>query len=498
MATPIKSKSKRPTKGASEIRREEVQQAVKSACDQMRIEGVPPRDYVEQLSWLFFLKAFEESENRREEEAAFNDTPYERRLEGKFRWSKWASRTDRPDQMLTFVNTKLFPRLRRLGGDPLAVRLGRIFSTIKNHQSRGSSFARVVAQVNRLHFNDRTDVIVLSEIYERLLKDVAQVAGYAGEFYTPRHIVNSMVQVVSPRMGNRVYDPCFGSAGFLFIAAQAIRNSQPTMSGEELERFHKQTFYGREMGPLAYLLGTMNLILHDISEPSLELVNTLEVHSNAVPESAKYSVILANPPYGGKMTKQLQTNFTVRSGSTEVLFLQHIMKSLARGGRAGVIVPEGVLFRGGPDQRVRERLLKEFNLHTVLSLPAGCFLPYTGVKTNILFFNREEDERGTKSVWFYELTNDGFELRQTRRPIKGDQFPKFLSKWKNRTRSANSWTLSINEIEKRGWDLSAKNPKRKDDNNHRTALDLVQSIKAKEQRVVALLGDLEVLLEGGI
>lgn len=495
MAIASKTESPQSANGTSESRRQEVQQAVKNACDQMRVEGVPPRDYVEQLSWLFFLKAFEEAESRREEEAAFDDTPYERRLGGEYRWSSWAKGTDRPDEMLAFVNGKLFPHLQNMSGDAVAARLSRIFSTVKNQQSRGPSFARVVAQVDRLHFSDRTDVIVLSEIYERLLKDVAEVAGYAGEFYTPRHIIDAMVKVVAPRMGDRVYDPCFGSGGFLFISAQAIRDDKRSMSGEELERFHKETFYGREMGPLAYLLGTMNLILHDIREPNLELVNTLEVHSNDVPERAKYSVILANPPYGGKLAQQLQTNFTVRSGSTEILFLQHIMRNLAPGGRAGVIVPEGVLFRGGPDQRVRQSLLKEFNVHTVLSLPAGCFLPYTAVKTNVLFFNREDNERSTEAVWFYDLTNDGFELKQTRRPIEGDQFPDFLAKWKERAESENSWTLPIGEIEKRGWDLSAKNPNRKDDYEHRPALDLVQSIKAKEGRVFALLDELEEILE---
>jgi type I restriction enzyme M protein len=275
-----------------------------------------------------------------------------------------------------------------------------------------------------------------------------------------------------------------------------IRTSKPSWSGEELERFHKETFFGREMGPLAYLMGTMNLILHDVHEPSLELVNTLETHSNIVPEDRKYSVVLANPPYGGKLAQQIQTNFTVRSGSTEVLFLQHIMKTLARRGRAGVVVPESVLFRGGPDLKVRQKLLKEFNLHTVMSLPAGVFLPYTGVKTNIIFFNREEDERQTDSVWFYELMNDGFELKQTRRPIEGEQFSDFLAKWQKRVEGENSWTVSLADIEKRGFDLSAKNPNRKDDYEHRPALDLVQSLKVKEERVFALLGELEEMLEG--
>jgi type I restriction enzyme M protein len=484
------------TNGVSEHRRQEVQQAVKNASDQMRVEGVPPRDYVEQLSWLFFLKAFEETENRREEEAEFDDMSYRRRLDGEYRWSSWAKRTDRPDEMLAFVNGKLFPYLQNMGDDALAVRFSRIFSTIKNHQSRGPSFARVVAQIDKLQFNEKTDVIVLSEIYERLLKDVAEVSGYAGEFYTPRHIIRAMVSVVQPRAGDKVYDPCFGSAGFLTESAAAIRAGKPSWSGEELERFHKETFYGREMGPLAYLMGTMNLILHDVHEPNLELVNTLETHSNTVPEDKKIPVILANPPYGGRLAQQLQTNFTVRSGSTEVLFLQHIMKNLARGGRAGVVVPEGVLFRGGPDLKVRQKLLDEFNVHTVLSLPAGVFLPYTGVKTNILFFNREEDERRTESVWFYELTNDGFELKQTRRPIEGEQFTDFLSKWKDRVEGENSWTVPRVMIEKDDFDLSAKNPNRKDDYEHRPALNLVQGIKAREERVFALLTELEEILEG--
>jgi type I restriction enzyme M protein len=240
--------------GISKHRRQEVQQAIDNACDQMRSEGVHPRDYVEQLSWLFFLKAFEETENRREEEAAFDETPYERRLDGPYRWSAWTKKIDRPDDMLKFVDGELWLKLQNLGDDPIAHRFRRIFSSIKNHQSRGPSFARVVAQVDKLHFSERTDVIVLSEIYERLLKDVAQVSGYAGEFYTPRHIIRAIVQVVAPRFGDRIYDPCFGSAGFLSEAAEEIRRQKHSFSTEEQDRFHKETFFGRELVPLAYLM----------------------------------------------------------------------------------------------------------------------------------------------------------------------------------------------------------------------------------------------------
>jgi type I restriction enzyme M protein len=480
------------TQDQIEHRRQEVVQAIDNACDQMRSEGVQPHNYVEQLSWLFFLKAFDESESRREEEAGFEGTEHQRLLDGEYRWFAWASKTNRADEMLGFVDKNLWPHLRGLHDGPVAERISRIFSTVKNHQTRGASFARVVTQVNKLHFSEKTDVDVLSEIYERLLKDVASVAGYAGEFYTPRHIIGAMVQVVKPRLGERVYDPCFGSGGFLWMAASEIRRHAGQMGLEQLEQFHKRTVYGRELRPLAYLNGTMGLLLHDVSETNLELVNTLEVHSNSVPERDKYSVILANPPYGGKLPQQVQTNFTVRSASTEILFVQHIMANLAKGGRAGVIVPEGVLFRGGPDATVRERLLREFNVHTILSLPAGLFLPYTGVKANVLFFNRDADGRGTESTWYYELTNDGFELKQTRKPIAGSQLPDFLEKQATRAVSERSWLVKVADL--KNYNLSAKNPNRKEDYEHRPALELVQSMKVKQERTGELLDELESLL----
>lgn len=482
-------------------RRQEVHQIVKNACDQLNQEGVDARNYVEQLAWLFFLKAFDEAETRREEEAAFDDQEYERRLPAEYAWSSWAKDTDHPDRMLEFVDGKLWVKLtspdpkKGMGDDLLAQRFRRIFDNVRNYCRRGTTFARIVQQVDKLHFSSETDVIVLSEIYEDLLKRVAaDSAGYAGEFYTQRHIIRAMVEVVQPQPGERVYDPCFGTAGFLGESADYIRRNS-TLSGPQLDELQQKTFYGMEVKPLTYLLGTMNMILHGIEGANLELTNTLEVHSQNVGEKTKYEVILSNPPYGGKMAQEMQTNFRVRSSATECLFVQHIMANLAKGGRAGVIIPEGVLFRGGPDQKVRKELLEQFKVHTILSLPAGCFLPYTGVKTNVIFFDRPKDGGVTESVWFYELTNDGFELKQTRRPMEGSQIPDFLAKWRTREEGENSWTVPIAEIIERDYDLSAKNPNRKDDYEYRPALELVQSIKAKEDRIMNLLSELEGILE---
>lgn len=486
-------------------RRQEVRQLVKNACDELNQEGVAARNYVEQLAWLFFLKAFDEAEARREQEASFDDSDFERRLTGKFAWSSWARKSDHPDEMLEFVNGPLWLKLTSadptigLGDDLLAQRFQRIFQNVRNYCRRGVTFARVVQQVSKLHFADDTDVHVLSEIYEDLLKRVAaDSAGYAGEFYTQRHVIRAMVDVVHPKAGDRVYDPCFGTAGFLGESADAMRRSA-NLSAKQLGALQKTTFYGLELKPLTYLLGSMNMVLHGIEGANLELANTLEVHTANVPEKDKYQVILANPPYGGKMAQELQTNFRVRSGATECLFLQHIMANLAKGGRAAVVVPEGVLFRGGPDQKVRKELLEQFHVHTILSLPAGCFLPYTGVKTNVIFFDRPKQApatgtMATESIWFYELINDGFELKQTRKPVNGNQIPDFLAKWKARSKSDHSWLVSVSDLAERGYDLSAKNPNRKDDYEHRPALDLVQSMKVKEERILELLGELEEIL----
>lgn len=487
-------------------RRQEVRQLVKNACDELNQEGVDARNYVEQLAWLFFLKAFDESEQRREQESTFDGADFARKLSGKYAWSSWAKKTDHPDEMLEFVNGPLWVKLtntdpkKGLGDDLLAQRFQRIFQNVRNYCRRGVTFARVVQQVDKLHFSDDTDVHVLSEIYEDLLKRVAaDSAGYAGEFYTQRHIIRAIVDVVSPKPGDRVYDPCFGTAGFLGETADHLK-SGGNLSGRQLEKLQKETFYGLELKPLTYLLGSMNMILHGIEGANLELSNTLEVHSSNVAEKDKYQVILANPPYGGKMAQELQTNFRVKSGATECLFVQHIMANLAKGGRAGVVVPEGVLFRGGPDQKVRKELLEQFNLHTVLSLPAGCFLPYTGVKTNVIFFDRPKEApasgtMATESIWLYELNNDGFELKSTRRPMEGNQIPDFLAKREKRLEGENSWIVPVGEIVERGYDLSAKNPNRTDDYEHLPALELVQSIKTKELRILELLGELEGILE---
>jgi type I restriction enzyme M protein len=482
--------------------RDEVRTLVKNASDDLRSDGVQPRNYVEQLTWLFFLKAFDQQEDRHEEEAAFNDEPYKRRLTGEFAWSAWSKLTTDPKEMLTFVNDKLWSKLTSqdpevgLGEDGLAQRFRRIFETVKNYSRTPSIFSSVVQQVDKLDFSSQEDVDVLGLVYEDLLKDVAgDSAGFAGEFYTPRHLVNLMVKVADPQPGDGIYDPCFGSAGFLTQAVDHIRKNS-SLSGQQMEHLQSQAIGGIEFQPLSFLLGNMNLILRGIEAPNLELGNTLELHETNVKEADKYRIILANPPYGGKAGTHQQVSFRIRSGKTETLFMQHIMGMLAKGGKAAVVVPEGTMFRGGAEMAVRKELIENFNLHTILSLPSGVFQPYAAVKTNIIFFDRPKNEgESTKSIWYYELTNDGFGLTSTRKPIEGSQVDDFLSKWKDRTEGENSWICNLDEIIERDYDISAKNPNIENSTDERTPLEIVESIKSNQVRIGELINEIQNVLE---
>lgn len=489
--------AKKQTNGGNglEHRRAEVQAIIDSACDQLNSDGVSPRDYVEQLAWLFYLKAFDEMETQRAVESAFDDTPYTRRLDNEYRWASWSAKVDKADVMFKFVQTDLWDKLQGLGDDAIGQRFRRIFSTVRNHSRKGTAFAKVVQHINRLDFSANTDVIILSELYESLLKKVASdSAGYAGEFYTPRHIVQLMVKAIAPTIKDQIYDPCCGTCGFLAESASYVHKNSKQLGGKDMDHFKEKMFHGRELKSLSFLLGHMNMILHQVEDAKLALGDTLEAHDTNTSEKDKYSVILSNPPFGAKLP-EAPRNFTFSAKNSEILFLQHIMTNLAVGGRAAVVVPEGVLFRGGADQKVRQRLLENFNVHTVLSLPAGCFQPYAGVKTNVLFFERTKNQAGTKSVWFYELTNDGFELSTTRKPIEGSQIPDFLAKIEKREEGDNSWSVPIEELIERGYDLSAKNPNQEEAAEIRPAKELVQSIKNKEAQITDLLDELEGILE---
>ncbi len=253
--------------------------------------------------------------------------------------------------------------------------------------------------IDHLSFQNQNDLFELSKIYEDLLQDMGNAGGNNGEFYTPRCLIKLIVDIVDPKVGQTVYDPATGSCGFLIEAFNHIKPQVKT--DKDLEFLNDSTFFGNEKTPLAYIMGVMNMILHGISAPNISKVDTLAMTIKDIQEKDRHDIILANPPFGGKIKEQVQINFPFRTNATEMLFIQHIAKKVRLGGKVGIVVPEGVLFNTGiVFQEIKRHLLHDFNLHTIISLPAGVFLPYAGVKINIMFFDRVGS---TKDIWYYEV-----------------------------------------------------------------------------------------------
>lgn len=469
------------------------------ACDIMRRDdgttGI--MEYMEQLSWLLFLRAFEAIEDRYEAEAQLAGRPYQRIIDGEYRWPAWTKKDWRAEELIEFVNGRLFPYLRSLGGSPERDIIATIFTEIPGNRMKSPyNLKDVIAIIDEIDFQNVDDTHVVSQVYEDLLLRMGREGGIAGEFYTPRPIVRFMVKIVDPKTGERVYDPFCGSGGFLvesyphMMAARAI-----TLAGHE--KLQSETFFGQEKKPLPCLLGMMNAILHGILTPSIVRKNTLEENIRNIPEGQRYDVILTNPPFGGTESKQVQQNFPVQSQATELLALQHVMKKLRVHGRCGIVLPEGVLFRGDAFGQVKKELLGEYNLHTVVSLPPGVFANVTasgqGPKTNLLFFDRTGP---TKDTWYYELQPPPGTKYTKANPIQDEHLEDAWAKWQNRALSENSWVVPVQELVARGYDLTAKNPNRKEDYVHRRPEELVADILEKEQQIAAILAKVQGLLEG--
>jgi type I restriction enzyme M protein len=350
--------------------------------------------------------------------------------------------------------------------------------------------------IDEMDFHSSADLFQLSLIYEKLLKDMGSDGGNSGEFYTPRPLIKTIVDVVDPKIEESIYDPAVGSCGFLIDAYNHIRyedvetNKQRELSTQQLEFLNQDTFFGNEKTPLSYVMGVMNMILHGIESPNIAKTNTLTKDIRGMEEKDRYNVILANPPFGGKEKEQIQQNFPIKSNATELLFLQHMMNHLKLEGRCGVVIPEGVLFQTNKAfASVKKELLERFNVHTILSLPAGVFLPYSGVKTNVIFFDRKGS---TSDIYYYEV-NPPYKLTKNK-PILYEHFKEFLDSWKERKLTDNSWIVQVNDIKE--YDISAKNPNNIKVIEHKAPLELVKGIKENNLLIDKLMGEIEEILVG--
>lgn len=467
--------------------------------------------YTEQISWILFLKFLNDLEETKSEDAELDGEDYTFILDNEYRWSNWAVpkqngkidliNSKSGDDLLDFVNKDLFPYLKSFKSiteDPKSIKykIGAIFEFLDNRIANGHTLREVLDIIDEMDFHNQSDLFQLSLIYEKLLKDMGSDGGNSGEFYTPRPVIKILTDVVNPQIGDTIYDPAVGSCGFLIEAYNHIRyediesNKQKELSTEQLKFLNQDTFFGNEKTPLSYVMGVMNMILHQIESPNISKSNTLTKDIRGLEEKDRYDCILANPPFGGKEKEQIQQNFPIKSNATELLFLQHMMNHLKINGKCGVVIPEGVLFQTNKAfQSVKKELLERFNVHTIVSLPSGVFLPYSGVKTNILFFDRNGS---TSDIFYYEV-NPSSKLTKNK-PIKYEHFKKFLDVWKDRIETDNSWTVNINDI--KDFDISAKNPNKNDVIEHKTPIELVENIKLNNVEINDLMDDIESILIG--
>jgi type I restriction enzyme M protein len=435
-----------------------VSNLVKSIQDIMRKDAGTYGDAqrLEQLGWMFFLKIFDDREKQLE---LLRDN-YKSPLPEHIRWSAWASDPEgiTGDALLDFVNAQLLPNLKALtttADDKLTTLVRTAFDDANNYMKNGTLMRQVITKINGIDFNASADLHMFGDIYEKLLRDL-QSAGNAGEFYTPRAVTQFIVEQVNPRIGETILDPACGTGGFLVNAIEHLRKQAKT---EADERSIQECFAGIEKKHLPHVLCITNLLLHGIDVPS----NVRHNNSLARPlrdwgPKERVDVIVTNPPFGGMEEDGIETNFPseFRTRETADLFLVLIMKLLKPGGRAGLVLPDGTLFGEGVKTRIKEALLTDCNLHTIVRLPNGVFNPYTGIRTNLLFFSKGQP---TTEVWYYEHPYPpGAKSYNKGKPIRIEEFAPEEAWRSNRVENEQAWRVSIDQIKAGNFNLDLKNP----------------------------------------
>lgn len=487
---------------------------VKSARDIMRKDkGLSgDLDRLPMLTWVMFLKFLDDLERERELEAELAGKKFKPAVEAPYRWRDWAADPQgiTGKELLEFIQndecirpdgTKgpgLFAYLRGLaaGEDdgPRSV-ISTVFSGVDNRMLSGYLLRDVIDKIGSIHFNAAEELSTLGTLYEGMLREMRDAAGDSGEFYTPRPVVRFMVEAIDPRLGELVEDPAAGTGGFVVEAYNHLAKQVRTVADRKI--LQTTSLQGVEAKPLPYLLCQMNLLLHGLQAPRIDPGNALRHKLTEIGDKERVDVILTNPPFGGAEEKGIQDNFPAdrRTADTALLFMQLIMRKLRRApkpGRAAVVVPNGTLFGDGVCARIKEDLLREFNLHTIIRLPNGTFAPYTSIPTNILFF-----ERGgpTEEVWYYEhQLPEGRKNYTKTQPIQFEEFAECLRWWKAREENERAWKVSAAELLANGFNLDRKNPRAKEDIAHLPPDELAASILEKERRIAEIVAGIQKLL----
>ena len=496
---------------------------IKSARDIMRkdkgLNG--DLDRLPMLTWIMFLKFLDDLELQGKEEAKLAGKKFRPAIEPPYRWRDWGARADgmTGNELLVFINSEkcvrpdgtrgpgLFAYLRKLtssNGDDRRDVIATVFKGVDNRMKSGYLLRDVINKVHGIHFTSSDELHTLGSLYESMLREMRDAAGDSGEFYTPRPVVRFMVEAVNPCIGETVLDPACGTGGFLVEAFNHLSQQVKTVADRKV--LQQKSLSGFEPKPLPYLLAQMNLLLHGLDAPQIDPGNALRFKLTEIGEKERVNVILTNPPFGGEEEKGIQGNFPEdrQTAETALLFLQLIMRKLkrtpspsgvgagSRPARAAVVVPDGTLFGDGVCARIKEELLKEFNVHTIVRLPKGVFAPYTPIQTNILFFDRSEP---TKEVWYYEHPlSEGRKNYTKTQPIQFEEFRSCLEWWSKREENDRVWKVSAEELLANNCNLDRKNPRGKVDFEHLPPEQLADDILKKEQRIAEIMAEIKAVL----
>lgn len=444
---------------------------------------------IEQLGWMLFLKIFCD----KDKELEMLDEKYVSPIPSKFQWDSWAADDEgiTGDELQQFVDRELFPALRDIDvstSNKRALLVREVFDGNNNYMKSGINIRKVLNKLNEIDFNRAKDRHAFGDMYESILKDL-QSAGKSGEFYTPRAITQFITDVINPQLGEKILDPACGTAGYLTSAVEHLRNQ--TNRVEERQQI-QESIIGWEYKPLPYLLATTNLILHDVEVPNITYRDSLDQALSEYKEKDRVDIILANPPFGGIVANNNENNFPLnyRTKESADLFLILMIHLLKHGGRAGIVLPDGSLTGEGVKQRVRQKLLEDCNLHTIIRLPNSVFQPYATVATNLLFFDKGTP---TKDVWYYEhKMPEGYKSYSKTKTIQAKEFDPIKKWWNNRFESDICWKVNIDMIKERGFDLDIKNPNKKEETHEFNSVELMEMLHDSFERSNKLLEQLKV------
>lgn len=451
--------------------------------------------YTEQISWILFLKFLDDFETTENDKAFLDWKNYTYILDEKYRWANWINLQKwyiNGDDLKDFINNFLFPYLKSFRNSTenfssIKYKIWEIFFFINNRIEDWNNIREVIDIVNSLSFQKQEDLFELSQVYEDLLKDMWNAWWNNWEFYTPRSIIKIIVDVLEPKIWQTVYDPATGSCGFLIEAFNHM-NAQEK-NDKELDFLQKHTFFWNEKTPLAYIMWVMNMILHWVSNPNIKKTDTLAQNIKDIQEKDRYDIVLANPPFWWIIKSQVQINFPVKTNATEILFLQHIIKSVKLWWKVWVIVPEWVLFNSwNAFWDIKKWILEDFNLHSIISLPAWVFLPYAWVKTNVIFFDRDGS---TKDIWYYEI--NPWRTLTKNKPITYEEIKEIPKLLKKREIWPNSWIIKVEDI--KDFDLSAKNPNKAKEKDLRSPFEIIENIEKNDDDIKILVSELKKIIK---